>query len=48
MAVSIEDIKKLRAMTGAGLADVKKALTEAEGDFDNWQIFQFQWQVVSL
>ncbi len=26
MAVSIEDIKKLRAMTGAGLADVKKAL----------------------
>ena len=33
MAISIEDIKKLRAMTGAGLADVKKALTEAEGDF---------------
>ena len=34
MAISIEDIKKLRAMTGAGLADVRKALTEAEGDFD--------------
>jgi elongation factor Ts len=34
MAISIDDIKKLRAMTGAGLADVKKALTEAEGDFD--------------
>ena len=34
MAISIEDIKKLRAMTGAGLADVKKSLTEAEGDFD--------------
>ncbi len=34
MAVSMEDIKKLRAMTGAGLADVKKALTEAEGDMD--------------
>ena len=33
MAISIEDIKKLRTMTGAGLADVKKALTEAEGDF---------------
>lgn len=33
MAVTIEDIKKLRAMTGAGLADVKKALTEADGDF---------------
>ena len=34
MAISIDDIKKLRAMTRAGLADVKKALTEAEGDFD--------------
>ena len=34
MAISIDDIKKLHAMTGAGLADVKKALTEAEGDFD--------------
>ena len=34
MAITIDDIKKLRAMTGAGLADVKKALTEAEGDFD--------------
>jgi len=34
MAISIDDIKKLRTMTGAGLADVKKALTEAEGDFD--------------
>ena len=34
MAVTMEDIKKLRAMTGAGLADVKKALTEAEGDMD--------------
>ena len=32
--VSMDDIKKLRTMTGAGLADVKKALTEAEGDFD--------------
>ena len=32
MAVSIEDIKKLRAMTGAGLADVKEGLlVEAEG-----------------
>ena len=34
MAISIEDIKKLRTMTGGGLADVKKALTEAEGDFE--------------
>ena len=34
MAVTMEDIKKLRTMTGAGLADVKKALTEAEGDME--------------
>ncbi len=30
----MDDIKKLRAMTGAGLADVKKALTEADGNMD--------------
>ena len=30
----MEDIKKLRTMTGARLADVKKALTEAEGNFE--------------
>lgn len=34
MAVTIADIQKLRKMTGAGLADCKKALTEAEGDMD--------------
>ena len=31
---NMEDIKKLRTITGAGLADVKKALTDAEGDFN--------------
>lgn len=34
MAVSIADIQKLRKMTGAGLADCKKALTEADGDLN--------------
>lgn len=34
MAVSIEDIKKLKELTGVGLTDAKAALTEAEGDFD--------------
>lgn len=34
MAVTIEDIKKLRAMTGAGMKDCKKALAEADGDID--------------
>jgi elongation factor Ts len=32
--VSAADVKKLREMTGAGMMDCKKALTEAEGDFD--------------
>lgn len=34
MAISIEDIKKLKELTGVGLTDAKQALTEAEGDFD--------------
>ena len=34
MAVSIEEIKKLKELTGLGLTDAKKALIEAEGDFD--------------
>ena len=34
MAVSIKDIQKLREMTGAGLADCKKALEESEGNID--------------
>ena len=34
MAVTIEDIKKLRAMTGAGMKDCKKALAEADGNID--------------
>lgn len=34
MAVSIEDIKRLKSLTGVGLTDAKAALTEADGDFD--------------
>lgn len=34
MAVTMESIKKLRAMTGAGMLDVKNALTETEGDIE--------------
>ena len=34
MAVSIEDIKKLRNMTGAGMMDCKTALAETNGDID--------------
>lgn len=34
MAISAQDVNKLRKMTGAGMMDCKKALTEANGDFD--------------
>jgi elongation factor Ts len=33
-AISAADVNKLRQMTGAGMMDCKKALTEAEGDFE--------------
>lgn len=32
--ISASDVKKLRDMTGAGMMDCKKALTESKGDFD--------------
>ncbi|MGH8791630.1 MAG: translation elongation factor Ts [Stackebrandtia sp.] len=32
--ITTADIKRLRELTGAGMMDVKKALTEADGDFD--------------
>lgn len=34
MGISVEDIKKLKELTGVGLTDAKAALVEAEGDFD--------------
>ena len=33
MAINAADVKKLRDITGAGMMDCKKALTEANGDF---------------
>jgi elongation factor Ts len=32
--ISLEEIKKLKELTGVGLTDAKVALTETEGDFD--------------
>jgi len=32
--ISIDDIKKLREQTGAGITDAKKALVDAGGNFD--------------
>jgi elongation factor Ts len=34
MAVSLEDVKRLKELTGVGLTDAKAALDEAGGDFD--------------
>ena len=34
MAISIEEVKRLKDLTGVGLTDAKKALEEAGGDFD--------------
>lgn len=34
MSVSLEDVKRLKTLTGVGLTDAKKALEEANGNFD--------------
>ena len=34
MAISAKDVKRLRDMTGVGMMDCKRALEEANGDFD--------------
>ncbi len=34
MSISVENVKKLREQTGAGMMDCKKALLEANGDFE--------------
>lgn len=34
MSISAKDVKELREQTGAGMMDCKKALQEADGDFD--------------
>lgn len=34
MSVDIAEIKRLRELTGVGMTDAKKALDEADGDFD--------------
>ncbi|MDN5200748.1 translation elongation factor Ts [Fulvivirgaceae bacterium BMA10] len=34
MAITAQDVNKLRQQTGAGMMDCKKALTEANGDFE--------------
>ena len=48
-SLSAADVKKLRDMTGAGMMDCKKALEEANGDFDKAvEVLRKQGQKLSL
>ena len=48
MAITAKDVNKLRKATGAGMMDCKKALVEAEGDFDKAiEILRVKGQKVS-
>ncbi len=49
MSVSAADVKQLREMTGAGMMDCKKALEEANGDFETAiEILRKQGQKLSV
>ena len=45
MKISVDDIKKLRKMTGAGIADCRKALEEAGGDLKKAQELLRGWGI---
>lgn len=45
MNVSVEDIKKLREKTGAGIADSRKALEEAKGDMKKAEDLVKSWGI---
>lgn len=45
MSVKVDDIKKLREKTGAGIADAKKALEEAKGDIKKAQELIKSWGI---
>ena len=45
MQISVDQIKKLRAKTRAGIADCRKALEEANGDFGKAQELLRSWGI---
>jgi elongation factor Ts len=47
MAISAEQVKRLREMTGAGMMDCKRALVEAGGDLSRAQDLLRRWGVAS-
>jgi len=49
LAYTAEDVKKLREQTAAGMLDCKKALDEADGDYQKAvEIIRVKGQKVSL
>ena len=48
MSITAADVNKLRKQTGAGMMDCKKALTEANGDFENAVAFWKQELLVPM
>ncbi len=45
MTVKVDDIKKLREATGAGIADCRRALEEAKGDFKKAEDLLRSWGI---
>lgn len=45
MVVNVEDIKKLREKTGAGIADCRKALEKSGGDFKKAEELLKSWGI---
>ena len=48
MSVTAKDIAKLRAETGAGMMDCKKALTETNGDVENAKDLLRKWGLAGV
>ena len=48
MGISASQVKELRDMTGAGMMECKKALTEAEGDMDKAVDLLREWGVAKV
>ena len=49
MAVTMADITKLRKMSGAGMMDCKKALTESDGDIEKaMEIIRKKGQAIAV
>ena len=48
MAITAAQVKELREMTGAGMMECKKALTEADADMDKAVDLLREWGVAKV